>query len=146
MLQNEAKNRPPLYFPSIILLLDHLSKIWGTTFWPSGKGCQKCISWLIFILNILICEAHSITKGGANFTCFMPKCDHVCPAHTCGAVDFFVWQKMLQFLKCLWPSIQYLPLKTLPVFNHRRIFICNLNRLSVHHILRIFKFSKNLLN
>ncbi len=32
-----VKTDPPCTFPSIILLLDHLSKIWGTTFWPSRQ-------------------------------------------------------------------------------------------------------------
>ena len=38
-----AKIRPPCKFPIIILLLNHLSETWGTTFWPSGQGCQKYI-------------------------------------------------------------------------------------------------------
>ena len=39
-----AKIRPPLCrFPSIIQLLNHLLKIWGTTFWPSGQWCQKYV-------------------------------------------------------------------------------------------------------
>ena len=25
--------------------LEHLSKIWGTTFWPSGQGCQKHVNF-----------------------------------------------------------------------------------------------------
>ena len=33
-------------FPSIILLLDHLSKIFQKTFWASGQGCQKCVYML----------------------------------------------------------------------------------------------------
>ncbi len=38
-----VKTDPPCTFPSIILLRDHLSKIWGLTFWPSGQGCQWCV-------------------------------------------------------------------------------------------------------
>ncbi len=38
-----AKIGPPYTFPSIILLLDHLSKIRGTTFWPSDQRCQKSV-------------------------------------------------------------------------------------------------------
>ncbi len=39
MLKSDA----PCTFPSIILLINHLLKIWGTTFWPSGQGCWKCV-------------------------------------------------------------------------------------------------------
>ena len=38
-----CKNRRPLH---VILLLDHLSKIWRTTSWPSGQGCQQYVNIL----------------------------------------------------------------------------------------------------
>ena len=37
------KSNPPCMFPSITLLLDHLSKICITLFWQSGWRCQKYV-------------------------------------------------------------------------------------------------------
>ncbi len=37
------KSDPPCTFPSITLLLDHLSKICMIRFWPSDQRCQKYV-------------------------------------------------------------------------------------------------------
>ena len=65
MVLKSRKSDPPCMLPSIIILLDHLSNIWVTTFWQSGQGCQKCI----YIFKVTFSVRAEIQNG--RTCCFL---------------------------------------------------------------------------
>ncbi len=64
---------PPCTFPLIILLLDHLSKIWGTTFDQVAKDVESMVTFekwpLVAELKLKVCQKQQIQCDGLADCC-----------------------------------------------------------------------------
>ncbi len=59
MMLKSMKKQTPVHISLDNFVTNPSLKMWGTTFWPSGQGCQKCVYILLTSLVIWSKSCHS---------------------------------------------------------------------------------------